>query len=392
MSKIASVSLVAGLQRAHPEISMHAVILLVLALLVSACTDGSNDTIRSAGTATPTPTPAPAPVPPPTPASFTLVVTKTGTGTITSNHGGITCDPTCSNSYAGNTDVTLTATPGSGSAFSGWSGACVGAATTCVLPMTANRSVSATFAALGTAGVIFQDDFNSGNILKTLNGAAFWINGSEDAKDPYATKPSDIFVQAEDAGGFSLRVLYAGTANLLGDARPQLNFELGGALYPELWVSFRVYIPQNYFHRVPIGTGNNKFFIIDNNIGTQYIDFEVWPRGDGSDRVSFNSSYNGVAQGHIFPANDWTLGAPEDRGKWHNYLLHLKLSTSTTANNGVVQAWKNGVLVMDFQGLPHYTPAANYFGRGYIFGAANSGFNEDTELRLDDVVFSDSPP
>ena len=33
MSKIASMSLVAGPQRAHPEISMHAVVLLVLAMV-----------------------------------------------------------------------------------------------------------------------------------------------------------------------------------------------------------------------------------------------------------------------------------------------------------------------------------------------------------------------
>lgn len=387
MSNLALVSLISVPQRTRSASSVPVVILLGLALLITACSDGGNDTISSASAATPTP--APTPVPPPT--RFTLAVAKTGSGTITSSPGGIACGTTCSNSYVGNTNVILTAVPVSGNTFSGWSGACAGAATTCVLPMTVNRSVSGAFAPVATAGVIFQDDFSSGNILKTLNGAIFWINGSEDARDPYATKPSDIFVQAEDAEGFSLRVHYAGTPDLLGDARPQLNFELGG-VYPELWVSFRVYIPQNYFHRVPIGTGNNKFFIIDNNIGTQYFDFEVWPRGDGSDRVSFNSSYNGVGRGHIFPSIDWTLGAPEDRGKWHDYILHLKLATSATANNGLVQAWKNGVLVMDFQGLPHHTPAANYFGRGYIFGAANSGFNEDTELRLDDVVFSNSPP
>ena len=202
-----------------------------------------------------------------------------------------------------------------------------------------------------TATVIFQDYFNSGTITKKLNGVPFWINGSQDAPDTYATRPSDIFTQAEADGGYALRVLYVGTPNPLGDARPQLNFELGATTYPELWVSFRVYIPQNYVHRVPSGTGNNKFFIIDNNIGSQYIDLEVWPRGDGSDKVSFNSKYNGVAQGHIFPTKDWTFGAPEDRAKWHNYVLHLKLSTSAGANNGVVQAWKNGALVMDFQNL-----------------------------------------
>lgn len=156
MPNIASVSLTTGPQRARPAVSsMPNVILLGLALLITACTDGGNDTIRNADTAIPAP--APTPVPPPAPTSFTLVVAKTGTGTITSSPSGIACGTTCSNSYVGNTNVTLTAAPASGNTFSGWSGACAGAATTCVLSMTVNRSVSATFAPIaggtGTATV-----------------------------------------------------------------------------------------------------------------------------------------------------------------------------------------------------------------------------------------------
>ena len=49
--------------------SMPTVILLGLALLITACTDGGNDTISNAGTAIPAP--APTPVPPPIPTSFT---------------------------------------------------------------------------------------------------------------------------------------------------------------------------------------------------------------------------------------------------------------------------------------------------------------------------------
>ena len=242
--------------------------------------------------------------------------------------------------------------------------------------------------------IIFQDDFRSGDISKTLNGAAFWSNNSSAYQQPSATRLSDIFVLPESPSGYSVRALYAGTTNLAEDARPELRFDLGGQ-YPELWVSFRLYIPQNYFHRIPIGSGNNKFLIMWNDVysSSQYFDLEVWPRGsgDGSDKVSFNSKYNGVAQGHVFPSQDWTLGAPDDRGRWHTYVLHFKLATSAIANDGAMQVWKNGVLVMNFENLPHYTPGANYFANGYVFGASNSGFTEDTELRLDDVVFATTP-
>ena len=56
--------------------------------------------------------------------SRTLTVAKggTGIGTVTSSPQGITCGGTCQASFNFGTVVTLTATPDSGSSFSGWSG------------------------------------------------------------------------------------------------------------------------------------------------------------------------------------------------------------------------------------------------------------------------------
>lgn len=48
--------------------------------------------------------------------------------------------------FAAGTAITLTATPNSGATFSGWTGACSGAALTCALTLTANSTVTATFA------------------------------------------------------------------------------------------------------------------------------------------------------------------------------------------------------------------------------------------------------
>lgn len=49
--------------------------------------------------------------------------------------------------YSAGTSVTLTATPDTGYAFSGWNGACSGTATTCTVVMDANKTVSANFTA-----------------------------------------------------------------------------------------------------------------------------------------------------------------------------------------------------------------------------------------------------
>src|SRR5271157_4768374 len=83
---------------------------------------------------------------------YTLTVSTIGSGTVTSTDGFINCPGTCSHSYLGNSQVTLNATPAQGWTFSGWSGACSGTGS-CVVTMTQNLSVSATFTQLYTLTV-----------------------------------------------------------------------------------------------------------------------------------------------------------------------------------------------------------------------------------------------
>lgn len=75
----------------------------------------------------------------------TLTVQRTGNGTVTSSPGGINCGNTCQASFSAGTQVTLTATPASGYAFSGWGGVCSGSSTTCAVTMDANKAVTASF-------------------------------------------------------------------------------------------------------------------------------------------------------------------------------------------------------------------------------------------------------
>ena len=76
---------------------------------------------------------------------LTLTNTGTGSGVVTSAPSGISCNATCSANYNSGSSVILTATPNTGSVFSGWSGACNNTTGTCTVTMSAAKSVTALF-------------------------------------------------------------------------------------------------------------------------------------------------------------------------------------------------------------------------------------------------------
>ncbi|KQU73470.1 hypothetical protein ASE08_13435 [Rhizobacter sp. Root16D2] len=84
--------------------------------------------------------------------ALTTTVTGTGQGTLVSNPSGINCPTACSSTVASGTSVTLTATSGSASHFSGWTGACASTGTvttsggTCTVKVGAATQAGAAFA------------------------------------------------------------------------------------------------------------------------------------------------------------------------------------------------------------------------------------------------------
>ncbi len=77
-----------------------------------------------------------------------LTVIKSGQGTITSGPVGISCGSDCTEEYAADSTVVLTATPSSGRIFTGWGGdgASCGRNATCSIIMNSPKSVIANFA------------------------------------------------------------------------------------------------------------------------------------------------------------------------------------------------------------------------------------------------------
>jgi hypothetical protein len=117
--------------------------------------------------------------------SFALSLSTTGSGygRINGSTGGIDCPSAagtpqgnCSANLANGTVVTLTATPGSGNSFTGWSGACGGASTSCTLAMDAAKNVTVAFAVAPSGQ--YSKIANNGSVLPDSavlgSGATDW--------------------------------------------------------------------------------------------------------------------------------------------------------------------------------------------------------------------------
>jgi len=103
-----------------------------------------------------------------------LTVTKagSGSGTVTSSPLGINCGATCSSLFDYGTVVTLTATPATGSVFSGWSGGgCLGVGT-CQVTMTAAQSVTATFTLTTHTLTVTKAGSGSGTVTSSPAGVS----------------------------------------------------------------------------------------------------------------------------------------------------------------------------------------------------------------------------
>jgi Divergent InlB B-repeat domain/Abnormal spindle-like microcephaly-assoc'd, ASPM-SPD-2-Hydin len=125
--------------------------------------------------------------------------TPGSTGTVTSNPAGVNCSldaaNPCSGSFAAGTTATLTATPDPSSHFIGWGGVCSGTGS-CLLNMTADKQVTATFAPNPNLSLTFVGNGN-GTVISKPDGVnctsgcnTSFLPGTVVSLTPTATSPS----------------------------------------------------------------------------------------------------------------------------------------------------------------------------------------------------------
>jgi len=157
---------------------------IFLASCLAACTNSGELTLATStvpGGGTPVPG-----------AQRNLTVANIGSGTVTSDTGGIDCGSICSATYNNNTTVVLTATPGSGYFFTGWSGPCSGTGT-CTIAMSQSRSVTATFNQTGVVDLGCSGPWSGSQETRTITAWPY--------RDCFTTNPVGSRTRVSSSGG-----------------------------------------------------------------------------------------------------------------------------------------------------------------------------------------------
>ena len=128
--------------------------------------------------------------------SLVVTLTGTGVGTVTSSPADINCGTDCSESFAPNTVVTLTATADPSSTFMGWSGGGCSGTGTCVVTITAATGVNAAFAINSYPLMVVTGGNGSGTVTSSPAG----ITCGADCVESYAHNTTVTLTAAPSAG------------------------------------------------------------------------------------------------------------------------------------------------------------------------------------------------
>lgn len=232
------------------------------------------------------------------------------------------------------------------------------------------------------AGVLFEDDFESGGYAPSQNGVSW---GSSNGSNGGVSLKVD---ETSASGRHSLLFRY-GASPSGGDSFAEKRFRLPNIR--EGWIEYMLWVPANYAHRVDGGPTNNKWFGLWrgaynalNMHRVQETRTSNSPGGISSNRSWGPNNSHGVP---VWSGKDLWIGpgAPIKPGQWSRLGYYWRSSSGPGVADGVMQNWVNGQLEIEAKGVVWpQDGSAPYFDNGYILGWANSGYTEETRFYVDD--------
>lgn len=213
----------------------------------------------------------------------------------------------------------------------------------------------------------FEDDF-AGPGYNNANG---WVWSTGTNVTPVSFGGSDClrFRFGPDADG--------------EDSNAEQRFNMGQQL-TEVWFQYDVFYPTGYVLRNSTGPDNNKFFRLwgnnynaDNKVGgsTVYTAATV----EGSYRFERRITAGGSMETNGAPKPDLDVNL----NAWNQVRLYCRMPTGTGTDDGQMTVWINGVVLGDADNIEQlYDTTYPYWDQGYLFGWANSGYTDETDLHV----------
>lgn len=178
----------------------------------------------------------------------------------------------------------------------------------------------------------------------------------------------------------------------LEDSRGEQRFQIG-ANVNEVWIEFDLFLPANYVHRTQSAGGtNNKFIRLwgdDYGAGNK-VGASTFLVG-GHSRIGYEYIYKTYADGLIGrgPGSDKAelvdYGAGTQTAMldaWTQVRMHFKMPTAAE-NDGEFRIWYDGVLMEEYTAIPAKFDDIPYWNEGYLLGAGNSGWTDETLILID---------
>lgn len=256
------------------------------------------------------------------------------------------------------------------------------------------------------AAPLFQDSFESGDISATNSSGFEWYSTNRTGivtseaevynnGTVFNAAPPDSDWTAKE-GDYSLRFNYPA-----GVPWSEQRFSLGGN-YPDLWFSFWLRVPQNFYHPTSLPT-NNKVFALWMD-GYSYkgdgptVFWNILSNGSGGSEIAYSHSEGSYQIAGPQSQEKQFIRVPDDRGRWMKLVIHVKASSRPDQSDGVIELWRRWENENEFQKyhedtsakLPIPSGGPDGWSLGYLMGWANAEYESNTDWLLDEFTVSET--
>lgn len=284
--------------------------------------------------------------------------------------------------------------------------------------------------------VVFGSGFSKK--LVSINNSVNTFDGviPDSPRNPKVEIADPSKLRTGDCINCVMQFSYSGSPDLQEDAWSEQRFSINPQALPvgkkgltEIWLQYDQYIPENFHHRDPnpdyksgftqgrkvlalFGDGYSKpyptYVIGANYRRNAYTGLDVVPDASHASQTFFWTNAEGVRRNYqglgvydVFPGDRniprLVIDPRIEKGHWQRKTLHLKLPTSASSNDGIIEFWVQRLVdtaspitakIIDVSSGDFYDPIRPYINGGYLLGYTNDGYNEDVTYLIDNFILS----